>query len=472
MTNETVNQQAYLAETFRQAEQAGLRIAIKGRVAALVLLGTYLVLSRLANPGHAFELGLVIAGFAALGFVHFALIGSRYDRAWLKYAFVTLDIAILSLLMATQPIFETVDVPQAMSFRNTVFPFYFLILGVAAFSFSPGLVVWSGIMVVAGWLGAFAWAVRDMPERLDWTDIGTAPTTEHFISTFLNPNFIGTGSRIAESFAFLLVAMLIAAVMWRARRVVHRQLELDEEQRTLNEVFGRYVPKTIADALIADRGLLKPVEGTATVLFIDVAGFTRMTEASGPRRVVGVLNAFFDEATVTITRYDGVVTQFIGDAIMATFNLPVEDPEHAANAVRAALDIVDLASSRTFDGEHLAIRAGIATGSVIAGSVGGGGRQSYSLYGDTVNLSARLETLNKEHGTHLLIDAATAERLYGVTVREIGRIKVRGFSELAAVYAPTAETGTQLRLGARSDRGGGTGENDPRATSDLTKNGN
>jgi adenylate cyclase len=227
---------------------------------------------------------------------------------------------------------------------------------------------------------------------------------------------------------------------------VRRQLELDEERRTLSDIFGRYVPKTIADALISDRGLPEPVEGTATVLFIDVAGFTKMTEASGPRRVVGVLNEFFDEATVTITRYDGVVTQFIGDAIMATFNLPVEDPEHAANAFRAALDIIDLVSSRTFDGQHLAIRAGIATGPVMAGSVGGGGRQSYSLYGNTVNLSARLEALNKEHGTQLLIDAATVERLHGVPVHEIGRIEVRGFSEPAAVFAPTAETSTQLRL--------------------------
>ncbi len=318
MPAETVDHQAALARTFRDAEQAGLRIAIKGRLAALALLGAFLVVSRLASPEPALELGLGVAGFAALGLIHFAFIGSRYDRAWLKYAFITLDIAVLSLLMATQPIFDTVDVPQVMSFRNTVFPFYFLILGVAAFSFSPGLVLWSGIMGVAGWLGAFAWAVRDMPVRLDWADIGTAPTTEHFLSIFLSPNFVATGSRIQESMAYLVVAVLIAAVMWRARRTVRRQLELDEERRTLTDIFGRYVPKTIADALISDRGLLEPVEGTATVLFIDVAGFTKMTEASGPRRVVGVLNAFFDQATETITRYDGGDTQFIGDAIMAT----------------------------------------------------------------------------------------------------------------------------------------------------------
>ena len=215
---------------------------------------------------------------------------------------------------------------------------------------------------------------------------------------------------------------------------MRRQWELDQERRTLSEVFGQYVPKAIANALISDRGLLEPVEGTATVLFIDVAGFTRMTEVKGPRSVVTVLNAFFDEATATITSYDGVVTQFIGDAIMATFNLPIRDSEHAAKAVRAAHDIIDLAAKRRFDGESLTIRAGIATGPVIAGSVGGGGRQSYSLYGDTVNLSSRLEVLNKEHGTSILLDKATVDRLADCPTQEIGLVDVRGFSEPVAIF--------------------------------------
>jgi class 3 adenylate cyclase len=343
--------------------------------------------------------------------------------------------------MATQPLFENVDVPQVMTFRTSSFPLYFLILGFTAFSFSPGLVVWSGLMVVTGWLSAFTWAIKDMPVRLEWSDIAANPTTERFVATFLNMNFIGTGSRIQESVAYLLVALMIAAVMWRSRQTVRRQLELDEEQRTLTDIFGRYVPKTIADALINDQGLLEPVEGTATVLFIDIAGFTKMTEASGPRRVVGVLNAFFDAATETITKHDGVVAHFIGDGIMATFNLPVENQAHAENAVRAALEIENLTTGTHFNGEQLSIRAGIATGPVIAGTVGGGGRQSYSLYGDTVNLSARLEALNKEHGTKLLIDAATVEGgLRDISVREIGHIDVRGFSEPAAVFTPVVDT--------------------------------
>ncbi len=446
MPNTNSDKQAYLAQTFYEAEQAGLRIAIKGRLVALVLLGAFLVLSRLGNPDHAMDFGLAIAGFAVLGLIHFALIGSRYDRAWVKYAFITLDIGILSMLMATQPLYDSIDVPQVMLFRNAIFPFYFLVLGLAAFSFSPWLVLWAGVMVVVGWLSAFAWAIRDMPERFTWSDIGADPTTEQFLSIFLNPHFIGTGSRIQESVAYLLVAVLIATVVWRARRTVRRQLELDEERRTLSDVFGRYVPKAIADALINDRGLLEPVEGTATVLFIDVAGFTKMTETSGPRHVVGVLNSFFDQATKIITRYEGVVTQFIGDGIMATFNLPAKDPQHAANAVRAAIEIVDLAASQSFGGERISVRAGIATGPVIAGSVGGGGRQSYSLYGDTVNLSARLESLNKNHGTRLLMDAATVKFIPDVPVYEIGHIDVPGFSEPEAVFAPMPETAEHLQV--------------------------
>ena len=143
-----------------------------------------------------------------------------------------------------------------------------------------------------------------------------------------------------------------------------------------------------------------------------------------------------------------MVTQFIGDAIMATFNLPLKDAEHAANAVRAALDIVNLTAERTFDGERLKIRAGIATGPVIAGSVGGGGRQTYSLYGDTVNLSARLESLNKAHGTRILIDAATAERLRDIPVREIGPVPVARFLRSGDGFHTRHSDGSVFATGA------------------------
>ena len=91
----------------------------------------------------------------------------------------------------------------------------------------------------------------------------------------LNPYFVGTGSRVQEAVAFFVVAMLIAMVMHRARRTVRRQLELNEERMAITEVFGQYVPPSIANALINDRGALQPVERQASVLFVDIASFTR-----------------------------------------------------------------------------------------------------------------------------------------------------------------------------------------------------
>ena len=227
--------------------------------------------------------------------------------------------------------------------------------------------------------------------------------------------------------------------------LAHVPGHLEQERREISEIFGKYVPKVIADALIADRGLLEPVEKTATILFLDIAGFTRLSEAAGARRIVGVLNAFFDYAAQVISARGGVVTQFQGDGILATFNLPVEDSRHAVNALLAAHAIIEAVRSQAFDGQSLSVRVGICTGEVIAGSVGGSGRQNYTVYGDTVNLASRLEALNKEHRTELLVDAPTVALLGGAPFDAVGELSVRGFSAPIAVYAPSGETWSHLR---------------------------
>ena len=123
---------------FLRAEQSGLRLAIIGRIVALVLLGVWLIGTRADDPARALGYVLVLSLFAALGLAHYALIGTRFDRRWVKYVFITLDIAIVSAIVATQPLYPSAaDLPAVMTFRAPVFPFYFVILGVAAFSFSP-----------------------------------------------------------------------------------------------------------------------------------------------------------------------------------------------------------------------------------------------------------------------------------------------------------------------------------------------
>lgn len=420
-----------LDRTFVKAEQSGLKLAIRGRLVALALIALWFVLSRGMDPSKSAAYAGLIAAFALLGVVHYCIIVWDKDHPLVKYLFITLDVVLLSALVATQPLFPSADLPQSMAFRNSVFPFYFVVLAVAAFSFSPRVVLWAGFAGAASWLGAFAWATQGMADRLEWSDMPLSPTREQFEAIFLNLNFVGTGSRMQESVAYLAVALLTALAVARARSIVRQQIIAERERAELDQVFGQYVPPAITAALVADRGVLTPAERTATVLFVDLADFTALTREVGAVGTVGVLNAFFDVVAGVIGHHRGVITQFQGDAVLATYNVPVEDPQHAERAVRTALEILDTVHSRDFEGLQLRVRIGVATGPVVAGSVGGGGRQSYTVHGDTVNLAARLEALNKSHGSELLIAASTAELVRDqFALEDQGKVDIRGLAPI------------------------------------------
>jgi adenylate cyclase len=421
---------------FLRAEQSGLKLASLGRIAALALLGVWLISTRADDPTRAIGYVLVLSLFAVLGLTHYALIGTRFDRPWVKHVFITLDVAIVSVLVATQPLFPSApELPAVFTFRGSTFPFYFVILGLAAFSLSPAMVMWTGIAGALGWLAAFWHAASEVEGVRNWSEIPSNPTAEQIMAVVLDPRFGGLGGRIQEAVLLTVVAFLIAVVMWRARGTLKRQLDAERDRATLSGIFGRFVPQAIVNAMVAGRGALAPVEREATVLFADIAGFTGMTERAGAVRTVEILNAYFDEVTKIISARNGIVTQFQGDAVLATFNVPLEDARHAANAFEAARSILAAVAEREFSGERIRVRIGINTGSLVAGNVGGGGRQSYTVHGDAVNLAARLEALCKEHGTSLLLSAATAKALTGARLVAVGTIAVRGLSEPVAVYS-------------------------------------
>jgi adenylate cyclase len=206
------------------------------------------------------------------------------------------------------------------------------------------------------------------------------------------------------------------------------------ERRLIRELFGRFVPESVAAALLNDQGALSPQTCEATILFADLAGFTALSERLRPEDIVSLLNAYFTVLVEIVERHGGVVTQFQGDAILATFNVPLADPDHARRALDAASEICDAVAKREFAGHRLACRIGVNTGEVVAGNVGAKGRMNYTVHGDAVNLAARLEQLNKEHGTAVLVAASTAALAPDVPLRAIGSVAVRGKSESVAVY--------------------------------------
>jgi len=209
-----------------------------------------------------------------------------------------------------------------------------------------------------------------------------------------------------------------------------------KEQQIMRDTFGRYIPREVAKLILDNAGVLKPQRQVATVLYTDIQGFTSICESLTPEDVVTMLNDYFTVLVEIIRAHEGVITQFQGDAILAVFNVPIKNLRHAGNAVRAAMEIQEVLTEKTFSGGiRLPTRIGINTGPLVSGSVGEGHRLSYTVHGDAVNLAARLEQLNKQLGTWTLISQQTHDAAgAGFEFKPLGEYPIRGRSDPVFVY--------------------------------------
>jgi len=207
------------------------------------------------------------------------------------------------------------------------------------------------------------------------------------------------------------------------------------ERARIRNLFGKYVPPSIAKKLIEDEGGLEPLNAEATVLFVDLEGFTSLSERLEPQMIAELLNEYFSAMVAVIRRHNGIVTQFQGDAILAIFNIPIADPEHQNNAVRAAVEMLEIVTSTKFAGHQLAIRVGINTGEVFAGNVGADDRLNYTVHGDAVNIAARIEAMNKESGTRILVGEPTAKGVTSVALKRLPDVSIRGKEQSVGLYA-------------------------------------
>ena len=208
------------------------------------------------------------------------------------------------------------------------------------------------------------------------------------------------------------------------------------DRERMRETFGRYVPESVADALIADDGVLRPQTRICTTLFTDIVGFSTISERLSPQELIGMLNEYFAAVIGPIERHGGVIHQFQGDAVLATYNLPVARDDHAAEAIRSALEIQEATRGRTFGpGAVLETRIGINSGLAVCGTVGSASRLGFTVHGDDVNLAARIEEMNKAFGTRILVAESTVELAgEGFDFERVDSVAVRGRQRTVAVY--------------------------------------
>jgi adenylate cyclase len=216
--------------------------------------------------------------------------------------------------------------------------------------------------------------------------------------------------------------------------------DITREKRVRN-TMSRYMAKEVVDKLLASGDeMLKGSSHIATVLFSDIRQFTMLTETMSPQQTVTMLNEYFTEMVEVVLTHGGMLDKYIGDAMMAIFGAPVEDAADAEKALQVAIEMIraleQLNIRRAGDGlSAIDIGIGLATGEVLAGSVGSVKRMEYTVIGDTVNLAARLESANKHYGTKVLISGPTAEALTTPAVlRRLDLLQVKGKTKPTTVY--------------------------------------
>jgi class 3 adenylate cyclase len=223
----------------------------------------------------------------------------------------------------------------------------------------------------------------------------------------------------------------------------NQMIEQVKDRDFIKETFGRYVPESVASAILENKGEFKAQHRLATILYTDIQSFTTICESLSPDGVVNLLNEYFSLLVDVINKRGGVVNQFQGDAMLVTFNVPVANANHAADAVQTAIDIQHALADHIFcHGEKMVTRIGVNTGNVVAGSVGANERLNYTVHGDAVNVAARLEGLNKEFGSLVLISEETRDHAESGLGSDVhyeakGELLIRGKSEAVKVYEVT-----------------------------------
>lgn len=242
-----------------------------------------------------------------------------------------------------------------------------------------------------------------------------------------------------------LFSILATIVFMYGFMLGHRYMVTDRQKHRIRRLFGLYLSPAVVSRMV-DSDRLPELGGEmreVTVWFSDLANFTALSEGLSPGELVSLMNRYFSVVTDTIEAHGGFVDKYIGDAVVAVFGAPLDDPYHAGHAVAAALTmrarLEEMNASGELDGRRIVTRTGINTGQALVGNVGSSRRFNYTVMGDTVNLASRLEGANKAMGTPLLVSGETADQLpASIVLREVGMIRVKGRQAPVRVFEPLA----------------------------------
>ena len=340
----------------------------------------------------------VLGAYLAFTLLRLTLAHRHRLPEWLRYASIVVDMTLLvGMIWSFHLQYQQ---PPSFYLKAPTLLYVFIFIALRTLNFDARKVVTAGLIAAVGWMLLVVYVITIDPRD-------TMITRDYV--RYMTSNSVLIGAEVDKVISILVVTAILGFAIMRNRRL----LTFAVTESASNQDLARFVPAEVARLIkTSDDGVQlgfgEPRE--ATVLFLDLEGFTSLSERLAPEDLVRTLNAFYAAVAEPIALRNGVITQFQGDAMLATFNAPRLDADHAANAIGAALEIQALLQVRTF-GNGLALRAriGINTGVVVHGLIGTPDRLGYTVIGDEVNIAARLEALNKDYGTSIIVSESTRD---------------------------------------------------------------
>ena len=240
-----------------------------------------------------------------------------------------------------------------------------------------------------------------------------------------------------RSLIILVCGVLAGAVGVRLRRQFEASIQAATARDRVTNLFGQHVSPQVVERLLVEGANTASDIHKIAVMFIDFRGFTAGARSRSPQEVVDRLDGAFAVLVEIIDRHDGIVNKFLGDGFMALFGAPRDAPEAASHAVAAAREML-VAMNRVNQASTWPLRIGIGIhfGEVVAGNIGSPRRKEYTVIGDTVNFAARLEQLNKEFNSQLLVSASVRDALGGDgnDAVSLGEVAIRGYDRPMTVW--------------------------------------
>ncbi|MCP4769499.1 MAG: adenylate/guanylate cyclase domain-containing protein [Gammaproteobacteria bacterium] len=379
----------------------------------------------------------VLSLYLAFSLLRLGLAINRKLPDWMLYLSSVVDIALLlGLIWSFHLQYQQ---PPSFYLKAPTLLYLFIFIAIRVLHFDPRFVISTGVSAVIGWILMVVYVL--------FQDPADNMITRDYIE-YMTSNSILVGAEFDKIVSILMVTGVLALALQRARNLLIESVIEGSAARDLS----RFVPEEVAQKVTQSEEGATTGRGEVnecSILFTDIEGFTAISESLRPEQLIEALNRYFTLIAGPISEYGGVISQFQGDAVLATFNVPRADSDHAANAVRAALAIQSVLQGVEFgDGVAFNTRVGINTGSVVGGLVGSGDRVGYTVHGDNVNLTARLEQLNKDYGTRIIVSQSTVDEIPegSFEFRELGEVSVRGLLRPVTIYTVSGD-----RSGAQPD---------------------